>query len=106
RVPSRLIVLPSTIRGSRDEKVEELILRFPTAPIYSIHREFDYELRRLNDVHTLRAIRLPVRQRPASPAPRVYVLCNGLNEVDRMGFYYRLAGLILKHDPAAIFFIR
>lgn len=82
----------------------ESIVRFPSAPIYGIHRkhEYLYTLDRIN-YHTMRLLRRPSsdQAKPAKPAERVYLFHNGLNEINRFSFYYWLADLLLHDERSA-----
>ena len=89
------------------ENVEETILRFPSAPIYSISREFEFQLSLPQvNFHSVRALRSAALRSSDAGVERVYLLINGLNEVDRQGFYYKLAALLAVSDPNAVVLLR
>lgn len=98
----------ATFQQAKDQEcasLNEIIIRFPSAPIYSIHRrrEYQYRLAKRSNYHTLRVIRRPT-PKGAEPEQleRLYVLHNGLNEVDRLNFYYELADYLLDPRSACI----
>ena len=76
--------------------VEERIVPFPSAPIYGINRKAGYTPEPPN-LLTLRVIRRPGRR----AVRRLFVFHNGLNEVDNLRFYYRLADWIFTEHAAS-----
>ncbi|HJX38309.1 MAG TPA: hypothetical protein VJ714_06910 [Anaerolineae bacterium] len=81
----------------------EAIVRFPAAPIYQIHREqqYTYTIEPRIYYQTMRLLRRPWSDDPRR-AKRIYLFHHGLNEIDRLGFYYQLANLILDEDSVCI----
>ncbi len=77
-------------------KLDEYIVRFPSAPIYGINRKDDYsvQLPERPNLHTLRV--LMEAKSDVGRATRVFILHNGLNETANLSFYYRLMAWILK----------
>jgi len=68
---------------AKNIKLSEAIVRFPSAPIYSIHRKRDYHFKMPERVnyHTMRVLRRPwYRNDSPSRISRSYLLHNGLNE--------------------------
>jgi hypothetical protein len=90
----------------RQKDLREIMVRFPSAPIYRIHRKRQYlfKLERINYL-TMRLLRRPWLGAP-KPAKRIYLFHHGLNEIGRLRFYYRLADLLLKDDEEAACIIR
>ncbi len=89
----------------KDElRIEEAIVRFPSAPVYSTHRKRGYqvELNRINH-HTLRVLRA---QDCSEPISRIYLLHNGLNELKHLSFYYKIAAILTMKDPSSACVIR
>jgi pimeloyl-ACP methyl ester carboxylesterase len=80
------------VHQGESRTVEEHIIRFPSAPIYGINRVLEYGvvLDRRPNLHTLRLLRRPGKER----VRRLFILHNGLNEADSLRFYYRLADWI------------
>jgi len=77
----------------------EAIVRFPSAPIYGVHRKYEYpsKIDRIN-YHTFRLLRRSCLNQKPGPVNRIYLFHNGLNEIDHLEFYYRIADLLLKND--------
>lgn len=100
KCPQRIIA-----KKARDKKLKEIIVRFPSAPIYGIHREFDYQFRinRIN-YHTFRIIQDD--QEPETPIKHVYIIHNGLNEIDGMNFFYDVALEIINNNKNSACIIR
>jgi hypothetical protein len=75
--------------------LQELVLRFPSAPIRGIQRLNEYHNNPLapEALHTYRV--LIAGDRPPKKISRIYVFHNGLNELDKMGLYYQLASQII-----------
>jgi len=76
--------------------LEELILPFPSAPIYGINRKAEYgkALEHRPNMHSLRLL----RRRESAPVYRLFILHNGLNEAEDLKFYYRLADWIMRQQ--------
>jgi len=81
----------------------ETIIRWPSAPVYGIHRRDDYlqRLKRIN-YHTLRVVRKGAFGSEVVPAKRIYILHNGLNELEHLTLYYKLAGILTDEESACI----
>lgn len=79
--------------------IEELVLRFPSAPIHGLHRLHEYHVNEgeSENFHTLRVLLHPERE-PAAPIRRIYLMHNGLNETESMGLYYKLASYLIHQD--------
>jgi pimeloyl-ACP methyl ester carboxylesterase len=76
--------------------VEELILPFPSPPIYGINRKPEYgkTLEHRPNMHSMRLLRRP----GGAPIHRLFILHHGLNEVDSLRFYYQLADWIMRQQ--------
>ncbi|HET9943020.1 MAG TPA: hypothetical protein VFR05_06745, partial [Terriglobia bacterium] len=83
---------------NRSTELEELIVPFPSAPIYGINRKAEYgkPLEHRPNLHSLRLLRRP----KGAPVHRLFILHNGLNEADDLKFYYRLADWIMGQQEA------
>jgi pimeloyl-ACP methyl ester carboxylesterase len=81
--------------------IKESILRFPSAPIHGLHRFYEYHVNdkegESENLHTYRVLSHPGR--PATPARRIFLMHNGLNETLSMSLYYRLASQLIDQDP-------
>ncbi|HEX6154161.1 MAG TPA: hypothetical protein VFZ19_11630 [Solirubrobacterales bacterium] len=83
-----------------DRPLRDHIVRFPSAPIYGINRTQDYELNFTRpNLHTVRLLTRPGKD--DLPITRLFLLQNGLNEVENLRFFYRLADWILKEDESS-----
>lgn len=96
---SRVIPVHKEIGKNKSESVgelEELILPFPSAPIYGINRKVEYgmALEQRPNMHSMRLLRRP----ETPPIHRLFVLYNGLNEAEDLKFYYRLADWIMRQQ--------
>lgn len=95
-------VISRSVPGAESPKsLEEVMLRFPSCPLFGIQREREYQVD-LDPVnyHTLRLLRPALGQKNWQ-AERIFLIFNGLNETDRMDFYYDLAGLLLDDQNTA-----
>ena len=75
--------------------LREAILRFPSAPLFGIQSQLDYQVR-MEPVHqhTLRLLTSSRSgERPA--IKKLFLLFNGVNEIDYFDFYYELASLLI-----------
>lgn len=92
-----------TLGGSPNRELLEVIVRFPSAPVYGINRRHDYQhsLGRIN-FHTMRLFRRPLRTEQPTPLRRIYLLHNGLNETEYSTLYYRLADVLVDDESACI----
>ncbi len=85
--------------------LREQILRFPSAIIHwhSLATQNPYDPS--SGFHSLRVLSNTSRLDGERP-DRIYLLINGLNEVDGLPFFYQLAGWILAKDPRSVCIIR
>jgi pimeloyl-ACP methyl ester carboxylesterase len=88
--------------------LEELILRFPSAPVFSTH-EARSRAYRVDETwpnfHTMRILKRRDRD-PEEGIRHVFLLHNGLNETRDISFHYRLADWILQENRNAACVIR
>ena len=93
----RIEMEPDDEAGASD--IEELVLRFPSAPIHGLHRLHEYHVNegKSENFHTLRVLLHPERD-PDAPIDRIYLMHNGLNETESMGLYYRLASYLIHQN--------
>jgi|CXWL01.1.fsa_nt_gi pimeloyl-ACP methyl ester carboxylesterase len=106
RFLKRLIQSDATTpsRNSQTQKsLTEYIVRFPSAPIFGIHRKHEYQnqLQRINH-HTMRIIKREATDAAPPQISRVFLVHNGLDEIDDMSFYYKLADEMLDDESAII----
>jgi hypothetical protein len=76
----------------------ETILRFPSAPIHSVQRLHEYHSRLPESLHFHTYRVLTSASSPQKRIERIFLFHNGLNELDRMGLYYKLASQLIAHD--------
>jgi hypothetical protein len=94
----RELTRSSKEHGSRqkgEERLREVVLRFPSAPLFGSQSKTGYQIH-MKPVHQ-HTMRLLTASR-AGKAPHIkklFLLFNGLNEIDHFGFYYDLAGLLI-----------
>ncbi len=92
-----------SIGTQRAAIIQESLVRFPSAPIYGINRKFKHQLElartTTHNIRILRPTSLKPRFSPQEKVERIFILHNGLNETDRMGFYYKIAFHLLKTEP-------
>jgi pimeloyl-ACP methyl ester carboxylesterase len=83
------------------QELEEVILRFPSAPIHGVQRlqEYHAQLPRPETMHTMRVFRHPDTQ---GQPRRIFLMCNGLNENKKMVLYYQLASQLIGRDPDTV----
>jgi hypothetical protein len=78
--------------------LHEMVVRFPSAPIFGSQSKTDFQVR-LDPVHQ-HTLRLLTAHREKDEKPQIkklFLLFNGLNEIDFLGFYYDLAGLLIEN---------
>jgi pimeloyl-ACP methyl ester carboxylesterase len=92
----RIIPIHDGIAEPGATAVEEVIIPFPSAPIYGVNRKAEYgqPLEQRPNMHSVRVLRRP----NGAPIHRLFILHNGLNEVDDLKFYYRLADWIMRQQ--------
>jgi len=74
--------------------LRESMLRFPSAPLFGSQSKTGYQVQMTSfHQHTLRLLKSA--QRIDEPVTKIFLLFNGLNELDHLGFYYDLAGLLI-----------
>lgn len=88
--------------------MEEMILRFPSAPIHGLQRLHEHHMKmgESENFHTMRVLRssdTKVRERPIS---RIFLMHCGLNELHRMGLYYRLSSRLIRQEKTTACIIR
>jgi hypothetical protein len=88
--------------------LEEVILRFPSAPIHGLHRlhEHHVSLGESENFHSYRILRSAKPSARKQRVKRIFLMHTGLNERDGMGLYYRLAGHLVKEDPTTVVVVR
>lgn len=88
-------------------ELKEAIVRFPNAPIYSLHQAPEHPVRLDEEWPNYHTLRVLARQDlPHRRARHVFLLHNGLNETDDMVLHYRIASWILAARKDAVCIIR
>jgi pimeloyl-ACP methyl ester carboxylesterase len=105
-LPARFLrrTIQRNYEPANPKRLDEVILRFPSAPLFGIQRkrEYQFHLSPIN-AHTLRLLR-PATAPDGHSFKRIFIIFNGLNEIDHLGFYYDLAGLLMQDDQTACLF--
>jgi len=98
-------VIDKDAEGTLACAIRESILRFPSARVRTVQRIQEYPgIRpRFERFHSLRV--LQADSDPQRPK-RIYIFHNGLNEIDRMGFYYQVASHLVCDDPTTLCILR
>ena len=93
----------------RNEQVacalRESVLRFPSAPIHSVQRIHEYHSTLPESLH-FHTYRVLTALKPEERIDRIYLFHNGLNELDRLGLYYKLASQLITRDRRAACILR
>lgn len=85
--------------------LEEKVIRFPSAPIHGWQRLHEYHLSldaSLN-FHTYRVLSRPG---DSGRVARIFMMHNGLNEVNSMGLYYQIASHLVHSEPGTVCVVR
>lgn len=96
-------------RSSVPVPLEELVLRFPSAPVHGFQRlhEHHMELGPSENFHTFRILRSAnaevVKKKPIT---RIFLMHTGLNERDTMGLYYQLASQLIAQEEETVCIMR
>jgi hypothetical protein len=106
----RRIIKPSRAANERAEDLfacdlEELMLRFPSAPIHGVQRLHEYhaDLPQPETMHTYRLLQTPSRSGVPS---RIILMHNGLNERDKARLYYQIASYLIARDERTVCLLR
>lgn len=88
--------------------LEELILRFPSAPLHGFQRLHEHHvmLGISENFHSFRVLRSADPAQQLKPIDRIFLMHTGLNERDTMGLYYRLASQLVKSEPSTVCIVR
>lgn len=99
-----------TIKKGKDVavKLEESILRFPSAPIHGLQRMHSHHvsLPASENLHTYRVIRSANPEHQEKKVERIFLMNTGLNERDKMGLYYTLASNLIAKDDTTVCIVR
>ncbi len=104
--------LTRTIAANEAQRVpvplQELILRFPSAPVHGMHRlhEHHMKLGSSESFHTMRILRSARAEDIAQPVTRIFLMNTGLNERTTMELYYWLASLLVHQEPGTVCVVR
>ena len=86
-------------------RLDERLLRFPSAPIHGLHRlsQMHVNMGPVESFHGCRLLSHPGRRGKVS---RIFLMHNGLNETQKIGLYYQLASYLIEQDPATVCLLR
>jgi hypothetical protein len=88
--------------SKRERTLREAMLRFPSAPLFGCQSKTDFQVRMTSfHQHTLRLL-TSARADGDAPVQKLYLIFNGLNELDQFKFYYDLSGLLIENEPEGI----
>lgn len=90
------------------DKIEELILRFPSAPVHGLQRlqEHHVWLGESENFHTYRILRSSKPSVRDKAVSRIFLMNTGLNERDSMGLYYQIAAHLIGKDETTVCVVR
>lgn len=85
--------------------IQETLLCFPSAPLHGWQRlhEYHVNLDKSENLHTYRVLSHPKHHRRFE---RIFLMHNGLNETQTMGFYYQLASRLIYENRATACVLR
>ncbi len=86
----------------------ETMLRFPSAPIHGVQRLHEHHkaIGDSENFHTMRILRSANPEVAEEPVSRIFLMHCGLNELRKMGLYYRLASRLIKEEETTACIIR
>jgi hypothetical protein len=85
----------------RETRLREAMLRFPSAPLFGCQNKTDFQVRMTSfHQHTLRL--LTSARAENMPVRKLFLIYNGLNELDQFKFYYDLSCLLIENEPEGI----
>lgn len=89
-------------------RIQEWLLRFPSAPIYGSNRVKDVAYPRDLTVPAFHSYRVLTSKdfTPTTPIQRVFILHHGLNETENPSFYYQFAEDLLEQRPGSACVLR
>jgi pimeloyl-ACP methyl ester carboxylesterase len=90
-------------------ELEELVLRFPSAPVHGLQRlhEHHVNLGVSENFHSYRVLRGAIEEgSDRARVSRIFLMHTGLNERTGMGLYYRLASQLIERDPDTVCIVR
>jgi hypothetical protein len=79
--------------------LDEAMLRFPAAPLHGVQRLHEGH-NSSGAAENFQTYRILTSRKFKRPVKRVFLLHNGLNELNRMGLYYELASHLISEDEA------
>jgi hypothetical protein len=91
--------------GGEELRLEERMLRFPSAPIHGLHRlsQKHVNMGPVESFHTLRLLSKPGKRAKVS---RIFLMNNGLNETQNASLYYQLASYLIEEDEDTVCLLR
>jgi hypothetical protein len=84
-------------RSSAPTFLTETMVRFPSAPIHGVHRlhERHRSQEGSENFHTMRILRSAEAEAKGQKVDRIFLMHCGLNELRKLGLYYRLASRLI-----------
>jgi hypothetical protein len=88
--------------------IREALLRFPSASLNGLQRRQEYHvnLSESENLHTYRVFSHPECDPKKLRVRRIFLMHNGLNELDKMGLYYQLASKLISEDRETVCILR
>lgn len=88
--------------------IRETMLRFPSASLNGLQRRQEYHvnLGESENLHTYRVFSHPDWDYNSEPIRRIFLMHNGLNELEKMGLYYQLASHLITKRPDTVCILR
>lgn len=90
------------------EKIEEAVLRFPSAPLHGMQRlqEHHVWLGDSENFHSYRILRSAKPSAQKQAPTRIFLMHTGLNERASLGLYYQIASHLIKKDSGTVCVVR
>jgi hypothetical protein len=93
----------SDLPHRRETTLREAMLRFPSAPLSGSQSKAEFQVRLTSfNQHTLRLLKSG--RDSDKPIEKLFLIFNGLNELDHFDFYYDLAALLVENgkEPSSV----
>jgi hypothetical protein len=88
--------------------MQEMMLRFPSAPVHGLQRLHEHHMHvgSSENFHTMRILRSAEEEVQKKPISRIFLMHCGLNELQKMGLYYRLSSRLIKQEARTVCIVR
>jgi hypothetical protein len=88
--------------------IREALLRFPSASLNGLQRRQEYHvnLSESENLHSYRVFSHPEWDPKKLRVRRIFLMHNGLNELEKMGLYYQLASNLIAERPDTVCILR